>query len=119
MSAPVRLTCHCGAVELAVILANGVEGARRCNCSFCRRRGAVTVTAAQGGVRIVKGADDLQRYQWGTRTAEHYFCKTCGIYTHHRRRSRDEFAVNLAAIDGVDPSKMGPFPWHPGRDMPL
>lgn len=119
MSAPRRLTCHCGAVELRVTLADGLTGARRCNCSFCRRRGAVAVTAAPGGIEIVQGEDNLTLYQWGTKTAEHYFCKTCGNYTHHRRRGSDEFAVNLAALDDVDPSDLGPFPWFPGRDVPL
>jgi hypothetical protein len=119
MPNPVRLTCHCGAVELRVMLANGLANARRCNCSFCRRRGAVAVTAAKDGVEVVKGAENLSLYQWGTQTAQHYFCKTCGIYTHHKRRSRDEYAVNLAAIDGVDPSEMGDFPWFKGTKMPL
>jgi hypothetical protein len=115
-----HLTCHCGAVELEVELASGLTGARRCNCSFCRRRGAVAVTAAPDGVRIVKGAENLTLYQWGTQTAEHYFCKTCGIYTHHRRRGdAGEYAVNLGALDGVDPSEHGPFPWFMGRDVPL
>ena len=68
---------------------------------------------------ILRGEDNLTLYQWGTRTAQHYFCKTCGIYTHHRRRSRDEIAVNLAALDGVDPSEMGEFPWNDGKAYPL
>ncbi|MBB5518959.1 hypothetical protein FHS62_001776 [Amphiplicatus metriothermophilus] len=30
--------CHCGAVELALKLPNGLVDLRRCNCSMCRRR---------------------------------------------------------------------------------
>jgi len=119
VSAAHRLTCHCGAVEMSVVLADGFKPARRCNCSFCRRRGAVTVTAARDGITILRGAEALTLYQWGTRTAEHYFCSTCGIYTHHRRRGTDEYAVNMAALEGVDPSDLGPFPWFPGREVPL
>lgn len=115
----VTATCHCGAVELRVTLTDGLNTARRCDCSFCRRRGAPAVSAPLGGVEVVKGADNLQLYQWGTGTAQHHFCKTCGIYTHHRRRSNpNEFGVNLYAIQGVEPKDMEPIPWHDGVNHP-
>jgi hypothetical protein len=82
-----KLTCHCGAVELEVTLSDDLETARRCDCSFCRRRGAAAVSAPLDGLKIIKGADNLTLYQFNTNTAQHYFCKTCGIYTHHKRRS--------------------------------
>ena len=114
-----RATCHCGAVELEVELSGGLETARRCNCSFCRRRGAAAVTAPLGGVRVVRGADELTLYQWNTMTAEHWFCSVCGIYTHHRRRSNPkEYGVNLGALEGVDPSEHEPIPWSDGVDHP-
>lgn len=82
-----KATCHCGAVELSVRLSDGLNTLRRCDCSFCRRRQAAAVSAPLDGAKVVKGADNLSMYQWGTKTAKHYFCKTCGIYTHHQRRS--------------------------------
>ena len=33
--------CHCGAVRLRLRLSDGLRTARRCDCSFCRMRGAV------------------------------------------------------------------------------
>ena len=54
-----RLTCHCGAVELAVDLLDGLTTARRCDCSFCRRRGAIAATAPLDGVRVIKGQEAL------------------------------------------------------------
>ena len=112
-------TCHCGAVVLEVTLTDGLTTARRCDCSFCRRRGAIAVTAALSGVTIVKGADNLTLYQWGTRTAQHWFCKTCGIYTHHRRRSNpNEYGVNVAILDGVNPRDLDPVPWSDGVNHP-
>jgi len=54
-------------------------------------------------LRVTRGSDYLTLYQWNTKVAEHYFCNTCGIYTHHRRRSApDEYGFNIACIDGVD-----------------
>ena len=79
--------CHCGAVRFRVRLAEGLNAARRCNCSFCRMRGAVALTALLDDLEITQGAENLALYQFNTGTAQHHFCKTCGIYTHHRRRS--------------------------------
>ena len=97
--------CHCGAVRFRVRLAEGGLGtARRCSCSFCRMRGAVAVTAPLDGLEIVKGAGNLTLYTFNTGTAKHYFCKTCGIYTHHQRRSNpNEYGVNAACLDGISP----------------
>ncbi|MFY0679344.1 MAG: GFA family protein [Thalassovita sp.] len=119
MNTPVKLTCHCGAVELQVTLSDGLETARRCDCSYCRRRGAIAVSAPLDGIKIVKGAEALTLYQWGTGTAKHYFCSICGIYTHHQRRSNpNQFGVNAAAIEGINPSELGPIPWTDGVNHP-
>ncbi len=114
-----KLTCHCGAVELRVKLADGLNTAQRCDCSFCRRRGAIAVTALLGDVEIVKGKDKLTLYTWGTHTAKHYFCSVCGIYTHHQRRSNpNEYGVNVAAIEGINPRDLGNVPWSDGVNHP-
>lgn len=114
-----RGTCHCGAVELQITLTDGLATARRCDCSFCARRGAIVVSAPLDGVRIVRGADHLTLYQWGTRTARHWFCKTCGIYTHHQRRSDPtQYGVNVAILEGVNPRDLGPVPWVDGVNHP-
>lgn len=114
-----RLTCHCGAVELRVTLTDGLKTARRCDCSFCRRRGAAAVSVNLDDLQIVKGADNLARYSFGTHTAQHHFCKTCGIYTHHRRRSNpDEYGVNMGGLDGVNPADHEPIVWNDGVNHP-
>lgn len=68
-----RLICHCEAVEIELDLPDGVVDARRCDCSFCRRRGAIAGTISENGFRIVKGVDHIKRYQFGTKVAEHFF----------------------------------------------
>jgi len=97
-------SCHCGAVRFHVRLTNGLHTVRRCNCSYCRMRGAVAVSADIDGIRIISGADDLTTYQFNTRTAKHYFCSKCGIYTHHQRRSNtSQYGVNVACLEGISP----------------
>ena len=114
-----KATCHCRAVELDVTLTEGLEKVRRCDCSFCVRRGAIAVSAPIDGVKIVEGSNNLTLYQWGTKTAKHYFCKTCGIYTHHQRRSNpNEFGVNVAILEGINPRQLGEIPWVDGINHP-
>ena len=116
---PLRATCHCGGVELRVTLSAGMDSARRCDCSFCMRRGAVAVSALVGDLQVVRGADLLTRYSFGTHTAQHFFCSRCGIYTHHKRRSNpNEFGVNAACLDGVNIRDMGEIGWVDGVNHP-
>ena len=115
----VRARCHCGAVEIAARLVDGLNTIRRCDCSYCRRRQAAPVSAFSEDLRVIRGADRLTLYQWGSMTAEHYFCATCGIYTHHRRRSNpNEFGINAACIEGVDIRALEPVPWLDGVTHP-
>ena len=106
MSHPLTINgaCHCGSVRFKVKLGDGLAAARRCNCSYCRMRGAVAVSASLGDISLSCGEDLLTLYQFNTRQAEHYFCSKCGIYTHHRRRSNpNQYGVNVACLDGVSP----------------
>ena len=96
--------CHCGSVRFRVRLADEFNTIRRCSCSYCRMRGAVVVSAQLSDIEFVEGEGNLTLYQFNTRTAKHYFCKTCGIYTHHQRRSNPSlFGVNVACIEGISP----------------
>ena len=98
-------TCHCGAVELEIQLPDGIVDPRRCNCSICRRKGAIVGSIPLSGLKIVNGEDKLRLYQFDTKEAEHYFCSICGIYTHHRRRSNpNQYGINLGCLEGVDPN---------------
>jgi hypothetical protein len=115
----VKAACHCGAVQLEVRLSDGLNSARRCTCSMCRMRGAVAVSAELDGVRIVAGEDKLTEYRFNTRTAKHYFCSVCGIYTHHQRRSNPrQFGVNAACIEGVSPFDFREVPVNDGVHHP-
>ncbi len=111
--------CHCGTVRFRVTLADGFASARRCTCSYCTQRGAVAVSTSLDGIEFLAGADNLTLYQWGTRTARHYFCRTCGIYTYHQRRSNpEEYGVNLACLEGVTPWDLPRILVNDGQNHP-
>ncbi len=96
--------CHCGAVRFYVRLPQGLSSARRCNCSYCRMRGAIAITAMLEDFTLQGGEGALRLYQFNSGTAKHWFCGVCGIYTHHQRRSNpNEYGVNAACLEGVSP----------------
>jgi hypothetical protein len=114
-----RAACHCGTVQFSLRLTDGVRVARRCNCSLCRMRGAVAVSANLSDIAITKGEEALTLYQFNTREAKHYFCSTCGIYTFHQRRSApDQYGVNVACIEGMSPFDFLVVPVNEGRTHP-
>ena len=116
---PHRGSCHCGAVVFEVKLPNGLVDARRCNCSMCRRRGAVVASVDLADLTIVQGEQHLTLYQFNTHTAKHFFCSRCGIYTHHQRRSNPKlFAINIACLEGVDPFVLKSVPTYDGENHP-
>jgi hypothetical protein len=107
--------CHCGTVRFHVKLTNGLHTARRCNCSYCRMRGAVAVSAPLDGLEILAGREALSLYQFNTMTAKHYFCSKCGAYTHHQRRSDpNEYGVNVACLEGLSPFDFEEVPVNDG-----
>jgi hypothetical protein len=112
-------TCHCGSVELRLSLPNGVVNPRRCDCSICRRKGAIVASVALDQLQIVKGAEALRLYQFNTHTAKHYFCGHCGIYTHHQRRSHpNEYGFNIGCLAGVNPYDLADIVTYDGVNHP-
>ena len=116
-----KLTCHCGGVEAEVKLPEkGFEKLMRCNCSLCKRKGAVMSPLPKENVKLVKGQDSLKLYQYHTKVAEHYFCSNCGIYTHHKMRSNPNMiGVNVACIEGINPFELGDIAVNDGINHPL
>ncbi len=75
--------CHCGAIGVRLRLSRSPEQMplRSCACSFCRSHGTRTVSDRDGQVEIT--ASDwslLERYQFGSRTADYLLCRRCGVY---------------------------------------
>tara|TARA_B100001142_G_C14235701_1_gene617236 strand:+ start:673 stop:1041 length:369 start_codon:yes stop_codon:yes gene_type:complete len=116
-----KLTCHCENVELEVnIPEGGFPKLMRCNCSLCKRKGAVMSPLPKENVKLVKGQDSLKLYQYHTKVAEHYFCSNCGIYTHHKMRSNPNMiGVNVACIEGINPFELGDIAVNDGINHPL
>jgi hypothetical protein len=114
-----RATCHCGSVELELSLPDGIVDPRRCDCSMCRRRGAIVASVPLDSIKIIKGHDFLKMYQFNTKTAKHFFCANCGIYTHHQRRSNPAlYGYNVGCLEGVNPFDLGNIHVYDGVNHP-
>ena len=114
-----RASCHCGKVVLELELPDGIINPRRCDCSMCRRKGAIVASVPPSGMKILEGAEALKLYQFNTGTAKHYFCSNCGIHTHHQRRSDpDQYGYNVGCLEGVNPYDLGSVPALDGVNHP-
>ena len=58
-----KATCHCGTVEMDLHLPDGLVDVRRCDCSMCRRRGAIVASVPLKDIHIIKGEQYLSLYQ--------------------------------------------------------
>lgn len=104
MSQMIEGSCHCGAVKWqAPKSALGDNEAYLCNCSLCRRKQQITAVVPMGDFTLMQGEAALSCYQWNKHIAKHWFCKTCGVYTHHQRRADPTtIGLNLACVDDID-----------------
>lgn len=75
--------CHCGNLRLEMRLTQPPSEVRlrACGCSFCRMHQTRTCSDPNGSVEITAADWDLvERYRFGTATAEFLICRRCGVY---------------------------------------
>ena len=95
--------CHCGAVRYRVRARH--RNAVECNCSICAKKGFLHFLVDEDDFELLRGADELTTYTFGTHTAKHHFCSRCGIHSFYRPRSHpDKIDVNVRCLDGVGPA---------------
>jgi len=115
-----KLKCHCGSIEANINVAENLEKILRCNCSLCKRKGAVMSMVKNENFKITKGEDKLKLYQFHTKVAKHYFCSLCGIYTHHNPRSNPAMTgFNLVCLDEINTFELKYILINDGHNHPL
>jgi len=99
-----RASCHCGLVQFDIHNLKEPKQIIRCNCSICSKsKGFGMVCVVLEDVRLITGKKYLSKYVFKTNKAPHFFCKICGIHTHHKSRNRpDHFCINVACLDGLN-----------------
>ena len=115
-----KLKCHCNAVEAEINILGNIDKILRCNCSLCKRKGALMFMVKNEDFKIVKGKDKLKLYQFHSNVAKHYFCSICGIYTHHNPRSNTAMTgFNLGCVDEIDTFNLKNITVNDGHNHPL
>ncbi|MEJ0015510.1 MAG: hypothetical protein WDN25_02905 [Acetobacteraceae bacterium] len=75
--------CHCGNLMVRLTLSRSPAEmpVRSCSCSFCRSHGTRTVSDRDGTADIAAADWNLvERYRFGSRTADYLLCRRCGVY---------------------------------------
>jgi hypothetical protein len=107
-----RGQCHCGDTRFEIEAE--IDHVRECDCSACRRRGALIFRVPTDAISFLTPLDGLIVYRWGSGTGSDYFCAKCGIMPFRlpgapTQQERDAgmvpfegWAVNVRCIDGLD-----------------
>jgi len=103
-----RGRCHCGRVRFEVDAPSAIV-AWDCNCTICAMKRNVHFIVPGGRLRLLSDRIDgrlcdpwrhLQCYTFKTHTAQHLFCKYCGVVPFYRPRSNpDGWAVTVHCLE--------------------
>tara|TARA_A100001011_G_scaffold353980_2_gene396024 strand:- start:1438 stop:1800 length:363 start_codon:yes stop_codon:yes gene_type:complete len=115
-----KLTCHCGEIEAEINLPEKLEKILRCNCSICKRKGAIMSIVKNEDFKITKGKEKLSLYKFHSKIANHFFCSMCGIYTHHNPRINPAMTgFNLGCVDEINTFELKNITVNDGENHPL
>ncbi len=95
----IKGSCHCGTVHFE--LSTHPQFLMDCNCSICRRIGALWGHVPIESVVVNAPADATISYVQGDKTLATHTCATCGCTTHWENRLTDgeHMAVNFRMCD--------------------
>ena len=111
--------CHCGLVRFTASVPDRTVQVDECDCSICRRSGYLHLLVPAAAFQVLRGAEKLTTYRFGTGTAQHMFCSRCGIKSFYKPRSHpNHISINYRCVDeghGLDATFV-PFDGknHPG-----
>jgi hypothetical protein len=104
-------SCHCGNLKFTFDWPDRASEipVRACGCGLCTKHKAVWTSHARGCFSLAIGDEDqLNRYRFGTKTADFHVCRACGVMpiTTCVIDSKRYAVVNIHAFDGVDQARL-------------
>ena len=94
--------CHCGSVEIYV--RQLPRTLTSCNCSICRRYGALWAYYKPSSVRIKAPKGALAAYSWNRRIRNYHRCTKCGCITHYSHRRKSAWTPIAVNANNFEPS---------------
>jgi hypothetical protein len=91
--------CHCGALNVEFETSKPLAP-RECQCSFCRKHNARSVSDPEGSATIALGGETI-RYRFGRGLGDFLICRQCGVYIGVVQESEGQLyaVLNLTAFD--------------------
>lgn len=94
--------CHCGSVQIFV--RRLPRTLTHCNCSICRRYGALWAYYKPSSVRIEAPKGGLTRYSWNRRIRNYHRCTQCGCVTHYTHRKKSSWETVGVNANNFEPA---------------
>lgn len=92
--------CHCGSIRIRITKSAPIDRLTDCNCSICTKKGILHAPVEEAELQIIKGAETVSTYRFGSGAAQHCFCPNCGIHVFGRpRNSPERKSVNARCLD--------------------
>ena len=98
--------CQCGKVRFEA--ETEIKEVLACNCSRCRRLGALLSAVPAAKFTLKSGGDAMTEFQFNKHVIHHMFCAICGIQPFAKGKGRDGsdmVMMNVRCLDGVDAEK--------------
>ena len=117
--------CHCGNIGVRLQLSQPPDqiSLRSCSCSFCRAHATRTISDREGRVEITASEPSLiERYRFGSRTADYLLCSRCGVYVGAVCETNDGLraVVNVNCLnDRASFTQTPATPDYDGEPMPV
>src|SRR5699024_8193196 len=97
-------SCHCGGIAFKLDAPLGKV--HDCNCSMCRRRGALLGFFPRDAFTLTTPEAAMGTYRFNQEAIAHRFCRTCGIAPFSEGVDPSSgariVAVNVRCLDDVD-----------------
>ncbi|KAF3762730.1 hypothetical protein M406DRAFT_264248 [Cryphonectria parasitica EP155] len=113
-----RGNCHCGRFRFTLTVPE-IQSAIRCSCGLCEKKGYLWLVPPKGSFQVTKDDENLSHYY--CKSLHDQFCNYCGtgvVGEHLTGPLSGQLAVNVRAIQGVNPFKIqydNLFPFHSCR----
>jgi hypothetical protein len=98
-------TCHCGAIRIEI--PHRPEQVTNCNCSLCRRLGALWAYYDADTVSVVGHPALTSHYIQGDKTLRTVRCRHCGCITHWEPLDPEQHQRVGVNIRNFEPSVIG------------